>query len=369
MDPQPPATDPSPLATGTASGTASGTAFDIAPADRGQIGAGRGIAVIIVNYRTAELTALGVESVLARRHGGRPVEVHVVENASPGGEDARLLSRWHAERGWGARVTLWLETENHGFGRGNNVVLRALAKRPVPPEYVFLLNPDARLKIETLAILADYMDAHPKVGITGCGIDRPDLGQGLTTARATFNFPSIWGEFASALSFGPVDRLLARKLTSCPPPERSCKVDWVSGAALMARFEAIRAVGFFDPDYFLYFEETDLMRRVTRAGWEIWHVTGASVEHEAGAATGMQGGQHRSKALPGYWYDSWRMYFAKNHGRGYALATALARIAGWGLNLPLTRLRGRRPAGPQNFLPDFSRHVLGPLLRSSGDRP
>ena len=60
------------------------------------------IAVIIVNYGTADLTTAGIESVLARAHGGRRVEVHVVDNASPAG-DARILAERHAERGWGGR--------------------------------------------------------------------------------------------------------------------------------------------------------------------------------------------------------------------------------------------------------------------------
>ena len=51
------------------------------------------ISVIIVNYGTAALTIAAVESVLARRHGGRRVDIHVVDNASPGDDAARLCAR------------------------------------------------------------------------------------------------------------------------------------------------------------------------------------------------------------------------------------------------------------------------------------
>jgi GT2 family glycosyltransferase len=353
MDPQPPATDPSPLATGTASGTA----FDIAPADRGPIGAGRGIAVIIVNYRTAELTALGVESVLARRHGGRPVEVHVVENASPGGEDARLLSRWHAERGWGARVTLWLETENHGFGRGNNVVLRALAKRATPPEYVMLLNPDARLDNEAIAVMAEVMDTNPRIAMTGAGIAKPDG----TAVTAAFRFPSAISELAQAANFGPIRRLFENRVVSLPPDHPRGPVGWVAGAAVLMRFEAIRAVNFFDPAYFLYFEEVDLMLQVSRAGGEIWFVPEARVIHAEGAATGVRSAPERRRR-PSYWYRSWRHYYTKNHGRGGAIMAGTAWIAGAAVNGVLAPLRGQQLYAPARFHDDFWGIVMRPLL-------
>ena len=104
------------------------------------------VAVVIVNYGTADLTIAAVRSVLTRDHGGRPVEVHVVDNASPGDDAARLAGVFGDE----ASVTLWPETVNHGFGGGNNVALRALLAREMPPDYVFLLNPDARLDNEAI---------------------------------------------------------------------------------------------------------------------------------------------------------------------------------------------------------------------------
>ena len=77
------------------------------------------IAVIVVNYGTAPLAVSAVESVLERQHGGRLVEIHLVDNASPN-DDAAFLRETHAAKGWGERVTLHLENENRGFGRGNN---------------------------------------------------------------------------------------------------------------------------------------------------------------------------------------------------------------------------------------------------------
>jgi len=129
------------------------------------------IAVIVVNYLAADLAIAAVQSVIDRKHGGRQVEVHLVDNASPG-EDARLIEAAYNDMNWAGRVTLWLEQENHGFGRGNNVVLKALADREERPEFVFLLNPDAQLENEALDILVADLEAHPDAVAVGAGACR-----------------------------------------------------------------------------------------------------------------------------------------------------------------------------------------------------
>jgi N-acetylglucosaminyl-diphospho-decaprenol L-rhamnosyltransferase len=324
-------------------------------------GAGADIAVIIVNYGTAELTVDAVESVRARRHGGRRVEIHVVDNASPGGDGARLAEA-HRARGWGETVTLHLEEVNHGFGRGNNVVLSALAAREVRPAYAFLLNPDARLENEALDILASFLETHPTAGAAGSAIFHPD-GRAATAA---FRFPSLWSELERAAGFGPVSRLLGRHRTALPPDLPAQPVDWVSGAAVMLRWRALEEAGFFDPAYFLYFEEVDLMRALKRAGWQTWYVPEARVVHEEGAATGV-GTKMARKRRPPYVYESWRHYFRKNHGTVVALAGAALLILGGALHVVTSRLMGREPWTPLNYMGDVGRHVVRPLLL--GERP
>ena len=314
-----------------------------------------GIAVLIVNYGSADLALAAVASVLERDHGGRHVEIHLVDNASPG-DDAAHLKAEIAIRGWQNEVTLYAECENHGFARGNNLVLRHLAARSNPPELVFFLNPDAALKNEAVAELADFLDRHPRAGIAGARVEKP--GTGLVTAA--FRFPSLIGEFAGALAFGPVVRLFAHKMTPMPAELPTRRVDWVVGAALMARFRAVAEIDFFDPGFFLYFEEVDICRRAAAAGWQTWHVAEAEVLHLEGASTGVHSGQLRRR--PAYWYRSWARYFRKSHGRAYALGAALAWMSGAALNHLLAKVASRRPAAPRNLFTDFWAVAGRPLL-------
>ncbi len=315
------------------------------------------VAVIVVNYGTADLAIAAVDSVLARDHGAHPVQVHLLDNASPGGDGA-VLAEAHAARGWGARVTLWLEKENHGFGRGNNVVLRALWDSPAPPDYVFLLNPDAQLENDAIAILADRLDAEPQAAAAGAGIALPS-GEPVSAA---FRFPSVLSEFVQAVNFGPVSRIFCDCLVALSPDHPDSPVDWVSGAAVMMRLPVLRALGGFDPDFFLYYEEVELMFRMRKSGYEVLYAPAARVRHVEGAATDVKSGQRVRKAKPAYWYHSWRCYYFKTRGRPGAVAASLAWIAGAGINMLLATLRRQQTRAPKGFFRDFSRLVVRPLL-------
>jgi GT2 family glycosyltransferase len=314
------------------------------------------IAVVIVNYGTADLTIAAVDSVRARSHGGRKIELHVVDNASPG-NDADRLADAHATRNWGPSVTLWREKTNHGFGRGNNLVFRALAARRTPPRFVFLLNPDAKLENEAIDILADALEADEGAGAAGAGISFPDG----SPAVACFRFPTLVRELVTTINFGPLERLLPDGRTSLPP-EWHGPVDWVAGASVMMRFDRLAEVGFFDPDFFLYYEEVELMRRLAQAGYRTLYVPEARIVHIAGAATDVASHDKRSRPRPAFVYDSWRLYYLKSHGRAYALTLALLKFPAAWISMALSRLRGDPSILPARFSRDHWRHVVHPLL-------
>lgn len=319
------------------------------------------IAVIVVNYGTADLAIAAVESVLARQHGGRRVEVHLVDNASPG-DDAAQLQAAHTAGGWAGRVSFWPETENHGFGRGNNVVLKALAARQDKPDKVLLLNPDARLENETIDLLARALDADPKAAAAGAAVLRPDL----TSAVAAFRFPGPANELARTANLSLIHRFVRGRQVALPAQHPAGPVDWVSGASVMFRFEAVQSVDFFDPGFFLYYEEVDLMRRLTAAGWRVLYVPQARVVHEEGAATGQFAGRKARQRDPAYLYQSWAHYFARAYGRAGAVAIGLAMLPAAGLNVLHRRLRGKPPTVPRGFLGDQIRYVIRPLILGKG---
>jgi GT2 family glycosyltransferase len=256
-------------------------------------------AVIIVNYGTAALTIVGVESVLHYVTDRDDVQIHVVDNASPR-DDAATPTAAHKAGQWGERVRLYLKAENHGFWRGNNLVLRALSETAGPADRMLLLNPDAWLENDVISLMGAVLDTHPQVGMVGAGISKPDG----TAVTAAFRFPNIADTFATQLNFGPVSRLLRARLVPLPPDHSQGRVDWVAGAAVMCRMQAMRDVNFFDPAFFLYFEEVDLLRQAHLHGWLTWYWPTARVIHAEGAATGVKSGVSERRRRPAYWYQS-----------------------------------------------------------------
>ena len=313
------------------------------------------LVVAIVNYRSADLVigALPglVEQLAACRHG---VAI-IVDNASPDGDADRLVAFLGSFDGRD-RVILVRSPVNGGFAAGNNRAFEAAQSLPWRPDAVMLLNPDAMLRPAALARLAAVLRDHPRAGVVGAALENDDG----SLRSGAFRFPSLMGEFARESAIGPLQRLWPS--AAFVPGDDPVRVDWVTGAAMLIRWSMLEAIGPMDEGFFLYFEETDFQRRAAQAGWEIWHAPTARVYHQAGSSTGIVGGQPRSGRMPAYWFASWLRYFTRNHGVGYARATAAMRLAGMAVGSVVRLLRGRRSHRATGFAVDFARRcLLAPL--------
>lgn len=316
------------------------------------------IAVIIVNYRIGDLAVKAAESVLTRDHGPWSVAVHLVDNASPDGEADRIRAALDAAP-WGHKVQFHPEPTNHGFGRGNNVVLDALNANP--PRFALLLNPDAMVEDGTIETLATFLDTTPQAAIAGASLRSPEGDP----ASAAFRLPSLGAIFSHAINFGPVSRLLKNSVQALPPETPRQPVGWVSGACVMLRFEASAAVDHFDPAFFLYYEEVDLMRRVGAEGWSVWYVPEARAIHIEGASTDVRSFRPKRQSRPAFLYEAWRLYFVKAYGPLGALGILAAQMIGMSLNFPMAKARGHVPSMPIGYFGHALREVVWPILRGA----
>ena len=301
--------------------------------------------VVLLNYRTAEMTLRAADTALADMPQG--AELVIVDNASGDGS-AELLGRAVTDRGWDDRVRFIASPVNGGFGAGNNIGIRAGLSDGGAPDYVYILNSDAFVEPGCIAALMDHLRAHPEAGFAGSHVRGEDDVPHVTA----FRFPSIAGEFEGGARIGAISRVLRSAIVAPPLPDTATQVDWVAGASVLMRMDMLRDIGLFDETFFLYFEETDLCHRAARAGWTGWYVPQARAVHIGSVSTGMRGWQR----MPSYWFDSRRHYFVKNHGRLYAGAALAARLAGGALHRLRCTLTGRPPQDPPHFLGDLLRH-------------
>ena len=205
------------------------------------------VSVIVVTYRSASQIVECLDSVCAQE--GVSVEVIVVDNASNDSTAEKV-------RKYGRGVRLLANKENVGFGRACNQGVAVSTGR-----LIYLLNPDAKpVGKDALLSLTQVMAAHPKWGMAGTRIVN-DHGQSFPS----FSYPG------QAKARNDFDRL---------PGE----IAWVLGASMVIRREVYAALNGFDPDFFLYSEETDLCLRLRKLGHEIGYVENIEVRHIGGAS-------------------------------------------------------------------------------------
>ncbi len=308
--------------------------------------------IVIVNYRTAELTVDCLESLEPEIEANPGTAVAVVDGGS-GDDSAARIQEAVERRGWSSWVGVMPFERNGGFSFGNNRAIAPAMALNSPPEYCLLLNSDTIVRPGALGILLEFMDKNPKVGIAGTRLEDPDG----TPQRSAFRFPGVLSELERGTRIGLVSKLLSRWVVAPPPPAHACRTDYVAGAAMIVRREVFESIGLMDEGYFLYYEETDLCRRAAVAGWPCWYVPEARVVHLVGQSTGVTSTRRRR---PAYWFESRNRYFLRHLGRVRKTMADVAWTCGFAQWWVRRRLLRKPDPDPPYFLSDFVRHNFLP---------
>jgi N-acetylglucosaminyl-diphospho-decaprenol L-rhamnosyltransferase len=316
------------------------------------------IAVIIVTFRTAELTLAALRSLRSERfHAALRIHAFVIDNASG---DLAAIRHALQDGEWSSWVTLLAAPRNGGFAYGNNFGIRH-AFATGRPRYVYLLNPDAEVRAGAIATLVEYLEHHPAVGIAGSSFETVD-GRDWPFA---FRFPSLWSELCQGLQIGLITRALQRWEVAVQMPHIVRQVDWICGASMLIRPAVFNAIGGFDEAYFLYYEETDFCYRARQAGFPTCYVPDSRVMHIMGQSTSVTDNTQGPKRLPGYWFESRRRYFSKTFGVGRAAVIDVVALGAHALGLLKNIALGRGHRVVPNFIRDLARYsVLWPRNRA-----
>jgi N-acetylglucosaminyl-diphospho-decaprenol L-rhamnosyltransferase len=308
------------------------------------------IAVVIVTYKSAELAIECLASVNAERATQKlNIFVVLVDNASG---DLPRIDQAVKRNGWSSWVTLVLAPKNGGFAYGNNLGIRTAYERR-RPNYIYLLNPDTKVRTGAIAALVEFLERHPQVGIAGSSFETED-GKDWPFA---FRFPTLLSEIEHGMQLGLVTRCLSRWTVARSMKSIAQATDWISGASMMIRPEVLSVVGGFDENFFLYFEETEFCHRAQRAQFSTWYVPESRVMHVIGRSTHVNENTRFSRRLPGYWFDSRSRYFAITHNLRYAALIDIVAIASYLIGL-LKRILLLRPSTPHYLRDLFAHSVL-----------
>jgi N-acetylglucosaminyl-diphospho-decaprenol L-rhamnosyltransferase len=222
------------------------------------------VSFCVVNTEQRELLGRCLDAIAAERERVPfETEVLVLDNASTDGSAG--AARRHA-----AVTEVIALHRRRGKGENDTALLQRARGR-----FALLLNEDSELCPGALAALHAALSDHPQAAAAGARLLRPDG----SLQPSAWRFPTP----ATAL-VGAV--FLHRRLTVQSRGERTREVDWAQSAALLVRVEAARAIGYFDPAFFVYSDEVDFCKRLRDAGWTTLYVPDAVAVHHEQLSTG-----------------------------------------------------------------------------------
>lgn len=225
------------------------------------------LSVVILNHNSGSMLVECLDTLFA---DDLPEEVEVIVPDNASSDDS--LER--AERKWGPRIRVLHNGGNRGFSWGNNKGLAVASG-----EYVCLLNPDTLIRRGTFRTLLAFMRAHPRAACCGPKVLNRD---GTFQLSAKRSIPSPFDAISRALLLSrlfPRSPRFARYNVTYLDPDATRQVDASTGCCMLVRRAALEQVGPFDEEYFIYCEDVDWFLRAQQAGWEVWYVAEAVIEH------------------------------------------------------------------------------------------
>jgi len=225
------------------------------------------VVVIVLNWNNWPVTAECLESL--ERVTYPNARVLLVDNGSTDDSGKVLREKFPA-------IEIIQTGANLGYAGGNNAGMRRALE--LGADYLCILNNDVVAEPGFLEPLVAAMEADPRLGIAGglqCSYDDRPL---IQNSGAYFNF--LTGRVRNA-NAGETD------LGQCG---REKEIDFVCGAALLARAEMARSLGLLDDTFFMVCEDADWCLRARRAGWSVRYIPGSKIYHRWAAS--------RTKVLP-----------------------------------------------------------------------
>jgi hypothetical protein len=236
------------------------------------------ISFVIVNYRSQEHLKKCIVSL--REKVLFPFEIIIANN-----EESELNKSLFPD-------TAIIEIKkNIGFGSASN-----RGSEIAQGKYLCFLNPDTILLSGIENVISEF-EENKKIGVIG--------GRMTNENGTTQNW--IAGKKINLFSL-VLENIGLSQNKNILSSSKKIVADWVTGGALFVRREIFRHIGGFDQNFFLYYEDVDLCRRIKAAGWEIIYLPEVSVRHWGSQSFTLSQNQKK------YYYASQKYYFQKHYG-------------------------------------------------------
>lgn len=210
------------------------------------------VSIIIVNYNTLKITKNTIDSVIEKTKDLN-YEIILVDNASTDGS-VEFFQKEYKDK-----IIFIKNNENLGFGRANNKGIEIARGK-----YVFLLNPDTLLINNAVKILFDFMEKNKDCGVCGGNLFDENL-------QPNYSFDEL-----------PTSNLIKeffKKKRNFNDTEKAEEVGFVLGADMFIKKCILEKIGFFDEDFFMFYEELELTYRIKKNNYKVISVPEAQIIH------------------------------------------------------------------------------------------
>jgi N-acetylglucosaminyl-diphospho-decaprenol L-rhamnosyltransferase len=288
----------------------------------------------VVNTNGRELLLACLDAIERAHPPDVEREVLVLDNASGDGSADAVRAR-------GGGVRLIALERRAGKAENDSTLMREAKGR-----FCLLLNEDSELRPGAPAALLAALEADPRAAAAGAQL----LDAAGEPAPCAWRFPGVVTALAGAL-------FLHRTLTVQSKGTATRRVDWAQSSALLVRREAAAAVGYIDPDFFVYYDECDFAKRLAEAGWHSLFVPTAEAVHHDQLSTDL------AKGLPRIveFQRNRDLYMRKHHGRGAALAVRLLTAWSYAVRAMVATVLPNQPA------PIYWAHARQALFPNRGE--
>jgi GT2 family glycosyltransferase len=174
------------------------------------------------------------------------------------------------------RIFLINNEKNYGFAGGNNIAAD-FALKYFNPEYILLINNDVIVEKQFLTELVNVAESDKKIGIVGPKI----YYENFRGRSDIINFAGedivIWKAKGIRYGYDKNDNGQYDKIR---------EVDKIDGACMLIKKQVVKSIGLFDPNFFAYWEETDLCIRAKNAGFKVVYAPMSRIWHKIASSTG-----------------------------------------------------------------------------------
>jgi N-acetylglucosaminyl-diphospho-decaprenol L-rhamnosyltransferase len=254
----------------------------------------------VVNTNGREYLLACLAAIERTHPAGIAHEILVLDNCSDDGSVAAVEQSPHDVR------VIALD-RRAGKAENDSTLLKAARGR-----YCLLLNEDSELHAGAAAALLEALEKDPAAAAAGAQL----LSTEGERKACAWRLPGVTASLAGVL-------FLHKLVTTQSRGKRTRRVGWTQSSAMLVRRAAAEQVGYLDPDFFVYSDETDFCKRLHDAGWAILYVPGAQAVHHDQLTTDLRRARRRIVEF----HRNRDLYMRKHHTTGTRLVTRMLGVA------------------------------------------